>query len=108
MATIGFTQAARALRIDTPLGPDALLLRSVSGQEAISQLFRFQLDLLAENKTESLSSNSRNLSAFAKSEGARENTQCRGAIDCRPRSHRVAFIWRLRFAKTPLDARGGG
>ncbi|HEY6345527.1 MAG TPA: type VI secretion system tip protein TssI/VgrG [Bryobacteraceae bacterium] len=49
MATIGFTQAARALRIDTPLGPDALLLRSVSGQEAVSQLFRFQLELLSED-----------------------------------------------------------
>lgn len=49
MAAIGFTQAARALRIDTPLGPDALLLRSVSGQEAVSQLFRFQLELLSED-----------------------------------------------------------
>src|SRR6266436_1937355 len=48
MATIGFTQTGRALRIETPLGPDALLLRSVSGQEAISQLFRFQLELLSE------------------------------------------------------------
>ena len=38
-----------ALKIDTPLGPDALLLRSVSGQEAVSQLFRFQLDLLSED-----------------------------------------------------------
>jgi len=49
MATVGFTQAGRALRIDTPLGPDALLLRSVSGQEAISQLFHFQLELLSED-----------------------------------------------------------
>src|SRR6266853_1720941 len=49
MAAIGFTQTGRALRIDTPLGPDALLLRSVSGQEAVSQLFRFQLDLLSED-----------------------------------------------------------
>jgi type VI secretion system secreted protein VgrG len=49
MATIGFTQAARALRIDTPLGADALLLRNVSGQEAVSQLFRYQLELLSED-----------------------------------------------------------
>jgi len=48
MATIGFTQTDRALQIETPLGPDVLLLRSVSGQEAISQLFRFQLELLSE------------------------------------------------------------
>lgn len=44
-----FTQVGRALRIDTPLGPDALILRSISGQESISQLFRFQLELLSEN-----------------------------------------------------------
>ena len=48
MAAIGFTQTDRALKIDTPLGPDALLLRSISGQEAVSQLFRFQLELLSE------------------------------------------------------------
>ena len=48
MATIGFTQTDRALQIETPLGPDVLLLRSVSGQEAMSQLFRFQLELLSE------------------------------------------------------------
>jgi type VI secretion system secreted protein VgrG len=44
-----YTQAGRGLRIDTPLGPDALILRSFSGQEAVSQLFRFQLELLSEN-----------------------------------------------------------
>ncbi len=49
MAAAGFTQANRALRIDTPLGKDAVLLRGVSGQESVSQLFRFQLDLLSEN-----------------------------------------------------------
>src|SRR5215472_4292281 len=49
MTAIGFTQAGRALRIDTPLGADALLLRSFSGQEAVSQLFRFQLELLSEH-----------------------------------------------------------
>ncbi len=48
MATIGFTQTDRALQIETPLGPDVLLLRSMSGQEAISQLFRFQLELFSE------------------------------------------------------------
>jgi len=48
MATIGFTQTNRALQIETPLGPDVLLLRSFSGQEAISQLFRFQLELFSE------------------------------------------------------------
>jgi type VI secretion system secreted protein VgrG len=56
MAGIGFTQANRALRIDTPLGPDALLLRSVSGQEGISQLFRYELELLSENDSISFDS----------------------------------------------------
>lgn len=48
MGAIGFTQAGRALRIDTALGPEVLLLRSIAGQEAISQLFRFQLELMSE------------------------------------------------------------
>src|SRR5271165_1227723 len=48
-AKLGYTQTDRALKIDTPLGPDKLLLRALSGQETISQLFRFQLDLLSED-----------------------------------------------------------
>ena len=50
MATkLGFTQTDRALKIDSPLGPDTLLLRGIAGQEAISQMFRFQLDLISED-----------------------------------------------------------
>src|SRR5260370_113259 len=49
MAAIGVTQTGRALKIETPLGPDALLLRRVSGQEAGSQLFPFQLELVSED-----------------------------------------------------------
>jgi type VI secretion system secreted protein VgrG len=50
MATpLGFTQTDRALKIDSPLGADKLLLRAIAGQEAISQLFRFQLDLISED-----------------------------------------------------------
>src|SRR5215471_9916624 len=45
-----FKQADRPLTLTTPLGPDVLLLRSFSGQEGISQLFRFELDLFADNK----------------------------------------------------------
>lgn len=44
-----YSQTNRALKIDTDLGDDKLLLRAVSGQEAISQLFRFHLDLLSED-----------------------------------------------------------
>jgi type VI secretion system secreted protein VgrG len=50
MAT--YVQADRPMTVITPLGKDALLLVGFSGQEAISQLFAFHLDLLAENKTE--------------------------------------------------------
>jgi type VI secretion system secreted protein VgrG len=45
-----FTQDNRVIKIETPLGKDVLLLESLSGQEAISSLFQFHLDLLAENQ----------------------------------------------------------
>src|SRR5262249_26546053 len=47
--TMAYTQSERRIAISTPLGEDALLLRGFSGMEAISQLFRFELDLLSEN-----------------------------------------------------------
>src|SRR5262245_3945333 len=47
-----YTQHNRLISVITPLGKDKLLLVGFSGQEAISQLFHFQLDLLAENGTE--------------------------------------------------------
>jgi type VI secretion system secreted protein VgrG len=42
---------ARPLTITTPLGKDVLLIVGLTGHEAISQLFNFQLDLLAWNDT---------------------------------------------------------
>ena len=45
------TQAARQIAIDTPLGEDAVMLRSVTGQEAISRLFTFELDLVSEESS---------------------------------------------------------
>jgi len=48
MAT--YTQAHRPLAVSTPLGEDVLLLVGFSGQEAVSQLFDFHLDLIAENR----------------------------------------------------------
>jgi type VI secretion system secreted protein VgrG len=45
-----FTQQNRTLKITTPLGKDVLLLAGLSGQEAISSLFQFHLDLLAESR----------------------------------------------------------
>lgn len=47
--TIHFTQDNRLISIATPLGVDKLLLRSISGSEAISKLFVFQLEMLSED-----------------------------------------------------------
>jgi type VI secretion system secreted protein VgrG len=38
------------MEVSTPLGKDVLLLEGFSGHEGLSQLFRFQLDLLADNR----------------------------------------------------------
>lgn len=43
------TQSGRLLEIKTPLGPDVLLINSIDGEESLSRLFAFELDLLAEN-----------------------------------------------------------
>jgi type VI secretion system secreted protein VgrG len=43
------TQANRPLKVTTPLGRDVLLLVEFTGSEAVSDLFTFQLGLIAEN-----------------------------------------------------------
>ncbi|WP_165244036.1 type VI secretion system Vgr family protein [Paludisphaera soli] len=48
----GYVQANRPLTITTPLGPDRLFLVGLRGSEALSQLFRFQFDLIAEHETD--------------------------------------------------------
>src|SRR5215470_15808782 len=53
---MSYTQAGRRLSVSTPLGGDVLLLRSFTGYEAISQLFRFDLDLLSEKPSISFDS----------------------------------------------------
>jgi type VI secretion system secreted protein VgrG len=45
----GWTELKRFLNLLTPLGADKLLLRSFAGHEGISQLFRFELDMLSED-----------------------------------------------------------
>jgi len=45
-------QTDRPISVTTPLGPDKLLLIGISGQEAVSRLFRYQLDVLAKIGTE--------------------------------------------------------
>src|SRR5262245_16519863 len=47
-----YTQDGRPLAVHTPLGKDKLFLIGINGHEGISQLFSFQLDVLAESKTD--------------------------------------------------------
>src|SRR5262249_27459202 len=47
--TATYTQARRLLAVTTPLGADTLLLTGFSGQEGMSQLFSYPLDMLSEN-----------------------------------------------------------
>src|SRR6266498_3500168 len=49
---MNYTQQNRAMEVTTPLGPDKLLLVGFTGQESISRLFSFHLDLIAENSTD--------------------------------------------------------
>lgn len=43
------TQENRLLELQTPLGKDALLIRSIQGREAISQLYSFEVDAFGSN-----------------------------------------------------------
>lgn len=43
-----YLQADRILKVTTPLGPDTLLLRGLEGQEGLSELYRFRLELATE------------------------------------------------------------
>jgi type VI secretion system secreted protein VgrG len=44
-----YTQENRLISLSTPLGDDVLLLQGFTGNEGISRLFRFQLDVLSTN-----------------------------------------------------------
>ena len=48
---MAYKEEDRFLYLETPLGPDKLLLRGFRGHEALNQLFTFQFDLMAENAT---------------------------------------------------------
>ncbi len=45
------SQEQRLLAVSTPLGPDTLLLAGFKGMEALSQPFRFELDLMSQQET---------------------------------------------------------
>jgi type VI secretion system secreted protein VgrG len=47
-----YVQADRLLTVTSPLGNNKLLLVSLNGEEQVSQLFRFELELIADNDTE--------------------------------------------------------
>ena len=46
---VNYTQTGRPIAVTTPLGTDKLLLIGITGQETVSRLFHFQLELLATN-----------------------------------------------------------
>lgn len=46
-----FVQTASPVRIVTPFGPDKLLVRSYRGQEGISTLFQYDLELYSEDRS---------------------------------------------------------
>jgi type VI secretion system secreted protein VgrG len=48
---MAFVEANRYLSLTTPLGENKLLLDRFNGHEGLSQLFHFELELLAENST---------------------------------------------------------
>jgi type VI secretion system secreted protein VgrG len=48
--TPNYITGNRFLYLSTPLGPDTILLSGFSGTESISELFRFELELLADNR----------------------------------------------------------
>ncbi len=43
-----YTQEGRPIGVETPLGKDALILTSFSGEEQMSGLFNFELDMISE------------------------------------------------------------
>ncbi|MDZ4780153.1 MAG: hypothetical protein SGJ19_07875, partial [Planctomycetia bacterium] len=45
-----YVQERHNLGLNTPLGPDALLLVRMRGEEEMSRLFRFDLEMLADHK----------------------------------------------------------
>lgn len=46
---VGYTQENLRLRVDTPLGDDAFRVREIRGEEALSSLFRYEVELLSED-----------------------------------------------------------
>jgi type VI secretion system secreted protein VgrG len=46
-----YAQENRPMSIQTPLGKDVLLLAGLAGEEGLSRLFSFELDLLSESRT---------------------------------------------------------
>ena len=43
-----YTQANQPIEVVTPLGTDTLLITSFQGEEGISRLFHFRIDMVAE------------------------------------------------------------
>lgn len=46
---IGYTQQNRYLSVTTPLGTDKMILRAIRGNEGLSTLFRYELEMFSED-----------------------------------------------------------
>src|SRR5437762_557130 len=49
MSSPTFVQGTRAFTLTTPLGPDKFILKSFQGEEQISGLFHYHLELLSQD-----------------------------------------------------------
>jgi len=48
---MSYTQTQRRLAVDTPLGKDVLMVQALNGEEGISHLFHFTLDLVSTERS---------------------------------------------------------
>jgi type VI secretion system secreted protein VgrG len=46
-----YVQDTLELKVSTPLGPNKLLMRSITGEERISGLFQFTLEMVSEDNS---------------------------------------------------------
>ena len=49
MSSQPLAQTGRLFHLDTPLGEDVLLVKRMRGEEHISELFRYELDLVSDD-----------------------------------------------------------
>ncbi len=86
-----YTQDNKLIQIDTPLGKDALLLKSFAGSESISRLFSFSAELLSEDSSISFDKIVGQRVGISVTQGNRDKRYINGFVS--------------RFSQTGADAR---